>query len=127
MKRRVSFKKQAHYAGSVGCMVLAGGPWGVIRAVTGRITQCLSSVATSPGGEVEEGTGNGWEVLDPCWELLGLSVSQVTWDWTEGTGRVGLPELITSVVGRDLLFLEVFYEGSMPLPRFSCIPTPIER
>lgn len=76
MKRRVSFKKQAHYAGSVGCMVLAGGPWGVIRAVTGRITQCLSSVATSPGGEVEEGTGNGWEVLDPCWELLGLSVSQ---------------------------------------------------
>lgn len=25
---------------------------------------------------MKEGTGNGWEALDPCWELLGLLESQ---------------------------------------------------
>ena len=73
----MSFKKKAHYAGGAGRTVQAGGLWGVIRAVTARITRCLGSGATSPvGGGMEEGTGNVWEVLDPCQELLGPLVSQ---------------------------------------------------
>lgn len=57
--------------------MLAGGPWGVIRAVTAGITQCLRYGATFPVGVVmEEGTGNSWEVLDPCQELQGPSKSQ---------------------------------------------------
>ena len=49
-------------------MVLAGGLWGVIRAVTARITVVPPLLGR---GEMEEGTGGGWEVLDPCQELEG--------------------------------------------------------
>lgn len=59
-------KKEAHYAGSLGRMVLAGGLWGVIRAVTAGITVVLP---LPEKGEMEEGTGSGWEVLAPCQEL----------------------------------------------------------
>lgn len=61
-------KKKAHYAGGLGRMVLAGGLWGVIRAVTAGITVVPPLLGK---GEMEEGTGSGWEVLDPCQELEG--------------------------------------------------------
>lgn len=52
-------------------------------------------VAGSPLGERSgwsKSQVNGWEVLDPCWELLGLLVSQGDRDLAEGMGSVGLPE-----------------------------------
>lgn len=95
----------AHYAGGTGCMVLAGGPWGVIRAVTAGITQCLSSVATSPGrGRWRRGqvmAGKFWTLAGSYWVFWR---ARVIWDWAEGTGRVGLPELIISTVQRGPLY-----------------------
>lgn len=46
----MSLKKKAHYAGGAGCTRLAGGPWGVIRAVTAGITRCFGCGAASPVG-----------------------------------------------------------------------------
>lgn len=71
MKRRECLKKKkkgAHYAGGLGLTVLAGGLWGVIRAVTAGITVVPPLLEE---GEVEAGPGRGWEVLAPRQELGG--------------------------------------------------------
>lgn len=86
--------------------------------VSGRVA--ISHLAGRSGWSKSQ--VNGWEVLDPCWELLGLLVSQGDLDQAEGMGSVGLPERIISTAGRGPLFLEVFYNGLMPLRGFCAFP-----
>lgn len=57
-------------------------------------------------------SGKFWTPAESYWVFWR---ARVTWDWPEGTGRVGLPELIISTAGRGAsLFLKVIYDGSMP-------------
>lgn len=100
----MSLKKKPHYAGGAGRTVLAGGLWGVIRAVTAGITWCLGSDATSHvGGGMEEGTGNVWAVLDPCQELLGPLVSQGDLGLNRRDRQPGAARVIYLYSGEGLL------------------------
>ena len=84
----------------MGRTVLAGGLWGVIRAVTAGITVVPPLLEK---GEMEEGAGNGWKVLDPCQELRGPLVSQGDLGLGRRHRERWLPELFISTAGRGLL------------------------